>query len=426
MNEKQLREKIEALYAEAEGILMSEDSTAEDLERVEKITKDADSYMARIEQVGSIRKKLRDGPSFPQRQDPEGEDFADWPEFLTSVWKANGRNPMPKIDPRLYWFADRKDGEQVVKAMSGDIGGDGGFLIPPDFREQLMGALPEGSVIRAGATIWPMGTRTVDVPALKQSELGPAGEPAWFGGLKFFWAGENEEKQESQAEFRMVTLRAKKLIGYTVSSDELVADSAISLGAFLSGPMGFVGGVRFMEDVSFLRGTGGAQPLGILNAPVTIDVPRAANDDITYPDLINMMSQCLDLSGAVWVATQRALATLPLMEGPTGNPRYLWGSAEAGIPGTLLGLPLIWSEKLPMVGTRGDIMLLNRSYYIVGDRQATTVETTQYDRWRYDQTSWRVVHRVDGQPWLDLPIPLMDGQTEVSPFVVLGDKVNNG
>ena len=36
-----------------------------------------------------------------------------------------------------------------------------------------------------------------------------------------------------------------------------------------------------------------------------------------------------------------------------------------------------------------------------------------------NQMTWRVVERVDGQPWLDKPITLQDGASTVSPFVIL-------
>ena len=36
-----------------------------------------------------------------------------------------------------------------------------------------------------------------------------------------------------------------------------------------------------------------------------------------------------------------------------------------------------------------------------------------------NQLTIRVVKRVDGQPWLNGPITLQDGATQVSPFVVL-------
>ena len=87
----------------------------------------------------------------------------------------------------------------------------------------------------------------------------------------------------------------------------------------------------------------------------------------------------------------------------------------------LMGMPVTWTEKLPLLGTQGDILLADWRYYIIGDRQATTIESTKFDRWRFDQTSWRVVHRVDGQPWLSAPLTYADGATTVSPFVILGD-----
>jgi hypothetical protein len=33
--------------------------------------------------------------------------------------------------------------------------------------------------------------------------------------------------------------------------------------------------------------------------------------------------------------------------------------------------------------------------------------------------TWRFVQRVDGRPWLEAPITLQDGSSQVSPFVVL-------
>jgi hypothetical protein len=36
-----------------------------------------------------------------------------------------------------------------------------------------------------------------------------------------------------------------------------------------------------------------------------------------------------------------------------------------------------------------------------------------------NQMTWRVVERVDGQPWLEKVVTLQDGSTTVSPFVIL-------
>jgi len=241
--------------------------------------------------------------------------------------------------------------------------------------------------------------------------------------MKFYWTEEGASKQNTDPEFRQINLVAHKLIGYTYASDELVDDAAISLGDFLAGPLGFVGGALWMEDYSFIAGTGAGQPLGIINAGATITVARTAtNPAIQYGDLVNMLEAFLPNGRGVWVITQSAMSTLLTMNGPTGNPSYLWGNAADGAPGTLLGHPVIWSEKASAEGSAGDVILADWRYYLIGDRQAATVESTQFDRWNYDQTSWRMVHRVDGQPWLSAPLTLQDGATQVSPFVILGAK----
>jgi HK97 family phage major capsid protein len=125
----------------------------------------------------------------------------------------------------------------------------------------------------------------------------------------------------------------------------------------------------------------------------------------------------------VWHITQNAMASIIQMAGPSGNASYIWQpSARDGVPDRILGLPVLWTEKLPTAGQAGDILLANWPYYYVGDRQRTTIESTNIELFRYDKTSWRCVHRVDGQPALSAPLTLADGVSQISPFVILGAK----
>jgi HK97 family phage major capsid protein len=186
--------------------------------------------------------------------------------------------------------------------------------------------------------------------------------------------------------------------------------------------MGFAGGVAWMEDYAFIQGTGAGQPLGVINAGATLTVPRAAvATPIQYVDLVNMYEGFLPSAKGVWFFSQSAISNLLQLTDPGGF--YIWQpNAVAGVPQTLFGLPIMFTEKCPRVGNPGDVILGDWRYYLIGDRQATTIESTKFDRWVYDQTSWRVVHRVDGQPWLSTPLTYQDGTTQVSPFVILGAK----
>jgi HK97 family phage major capsid protein len=290
-------------------------------------------------------------------------------------------------------------------------------------RTELYGFLSENTIARSRATIIRMARRQVQIPVLDQTGT-TAGVPHWFGGMSFYWGEEAKEKTATDASFRQVTLTANKLYGLTRASDELVDDSAISLGDFLSGPMGFSGGIAWMEDYAFIQGTGVGQPLGILKAGATLTVPRVQDSPaFSFDDAANMRAAFLPTGRGVWIINQSLMDEVITMNGPSANPSYVWQpNARDGIPGMLLGFPVIWTEKTPVAGQVGDVMLVDWTYYLIGDRQATTIESTKFDKWAYDLTSWRAVHRVDGQPWLSTPLTLQDGSTQISPFVILGQK----
>ena len=130
----------------------------------------------------------------------------------------------------------------------------------------------------------------------------------------------------------------------------------------------------------------------------------------------------LPSGSGVWIINQSLMSEMLQLNGPAGNPSYLWGSAVEGSPDRLLGFPVIWSEKNPTLGTAGDVILADWSYYLIGDRQNTTIDSSIHNRFETDETTWRAVHRVDGRPWLSAPLTLQEGTQQESPFVILGDK----
>ena len=89
------------------------------------------------------------------------------------------------------------------------------------------------------------------------------------------------------------------------------------------------------------------------------------------------------------------------------------------MPGYLFNLPIFVSEKVPTLGTKGDVMLIDPSLYVIGDRMQIEVAASEHVNFLKNQMTWRVVERVDGQPWLDKPITLQDAASTVSPFIVL-------
>lgn len=430
--------RAQSLYGEARTLLLNEKCTAEDQAKAESLKSEAKGLTDRassLKEIELAQESLGEeeaereavGESNGNGQGKKGKKakFSDFGEFTGAVvnaWLSKGQ----QVDSRLKKFRERAGdaeeesaGRKEAKSMSGATGAGGGFLIDLESYGQLMAVAAPLTVVRQRATIIRMLRRQIVIKLLDQTGT-TVGVPSFFGGIQIYWKEEAAQKDITDPKFRQSTLTAHKMIGYTEASDELLEDANPSLADFLGGPLGFPGAIAWMEDYAFLRGTGAGQPQGVVDAPATIAVTRTTASTIKYDDLVNMEGKFMGQKG-VWVATHGAKATLMLINGPSGNPVYLWGSMKDGVPDTLLGRPIFFVDKLPAVGARGDIMLADFTYYVVGDRQATTFEATTTYKFRTDETAFRAVHRVDGQPWLSAPITLtgIDGSTQVSPFVVI-------
>lgn len=336
-------------------------------------------------------------------------------EYLIAVHLGGVRNI---VDPRLESVEKFLVPEELaeLKALSGDIGVSGAYLIPTQFIATLLMKPAEQAIVRPRATIIPMTNRSVQLPSLDQTTV-PAGGTAYYGGLVMEWLEESEEKPEVDINFLQVELTAHEVSGWLPVPNSLLADSAISLEALL--PKLFGGAITDEEDYRFLRGTGVGQPVGIINAPAMIWVNRNAANTFDFANDVTGMLEILQPgSSPVWIMSPSCKGQVYTLR--DANNRYMWIPNMTGAgPGTLMGYPIIWTEKLPVLGTAGDIMLCDFSYYLIGDRERPAMATSIHERFRRNQTTWRISERVDGQPWLSAEVPLRDGTSTVSPFVGL-------
>jgi HK97 family phage major capsid protein len=165
------------------------------------------------------------------------------------------------------------------------------------------------------------------------------------------------------------------------------------------------------------------KPLGMLNAPAALSITRNTGGTFVYADAAKMISRLLPSSQkrAIWVMHPFVIEKAVQLADTSG--RLVWvpniGGAQEKVPGYLFNLPIFVSEKVPALGTKGDVMLLDPSLYVIGDRMQIEVAASEHVNFLKNQMTWRIVERVDGQPWLDKPITLQDAASTVSPFVVL-------
>ncbi|MBL8133915.1 MAG: phage major capsid protein [Anaerolineae bacterium] len=385
-------------------------------ERATKIKRDAELMREIERQAKAIL--LPDDGGHPARRDAPSS-FASFGAFVEAVVEAKSGGPR---DSRLTWLARdpeviKAEGGRERKALSGTAGASGGFLMPEAFVSGLQAAMVDQSAVLPRVTVIPMSARSVVLPVLDYAQTLPEGEPRQFGGVQAFYQDEGAESEESEPKFREHTLTAHELTIYTEASNALLADSGVSLEAFLNSGMGMLGALNWKVEYKIFRGTGVGQPLGILNAPATLTVSRAAANAVGYDDLVAMDAAALPSPRLAWFASISLKAQLRSLK--DDNDNLIWGEAAAGLPATLLGYPIFFTDKLPRLGTAGDLVLADFSYYLFGDRQAPTLDVSTEVNFRRNRTAYRLIHRHDGSPWMNAPLVLADTLTEVSPFVAL-------
>lgn len=292
----------------------------------------------------------------------------------------------------------------------------GGVMVPPRYDvSQILAIEPQGAIVRPRATEIPAGDppdSPLTLPALDQGTRGV------FAGVQVTWIQEGEQPAETQGYLREVTLQP-----YEVAADTVVTDKLLRNWEAASSTIATIlrRAVVAAEDVAFLTGDGTGKPTGILNSPGAVKVNRATANDIQYVDLVNMLAALLpdSMDRAVWVASVSTLPKLAQLQDPAGRYIYVGGDASRGIPATLLGIPIVFTGRLPALGAKGDIVLADFSYYLIKNGSGPFVAASEHVLFRQNKTVIKIVWNVDGKSWVAEPLLLEDGTTKVSPYVVL-------
>lgn len=227
-----------------------------------------------------------------------------------------------------------------------------------------------------------------------------------------------------EVQLRLITLRARKLGLLIRASNELISDGVgfeQQLGAAIVRAMGF------FLDRAFLAGNGADTPLGVFNSPATISVAKEGGQTaatINYTNIVKMFARMLpsSLERSVWVCNSTAIPQLLQLSMTVGTGgSHIPVLSESGGKFTMLTRPVIFTEKVPTLGTVGDISLLDLSQYIIGMRAEFSLAKSMHAGFQSDTSYYRGIIRVDGIPKLSAPVTPLNGDT-LSPFVTLATR----
>ncbi len=307
----------------------------------------------------------------------------------------------------------------VHKSPMGEVTGSaGGYLVPHDFTYKLLNVISEESFIYPRANRIPMASVDEVAPKVVVETAQAAGTSPFFGGIKFTW-GNSQAPTETEPTYSSLNLHAWDLLGYAVVSDQWLADIGKRGEDYLIHLFGAA--AAWQAEYAFLQGTGSPSmmPMGILNAPATISVPRSVGGDVTVTDIANMASKMLPFGWkkAIWACSPSVLASIVHLT-------TYWMNAPGkdhseGVAGYLVTKPLFVTDKLPAIGSAGSLLFFDPSLYVIGERQQILVDVSGDPGFRNLQTTFRVWTRLDGRPQVASAITLPDATSTCSPYVQL-------
>lgn len=311
--------------------------------------------------------------------------------------------------------------KEIQNSFGTDVPADGGFLVPEEFRSDLLMMALENAIIRPRATVIPMGSQTLALPAVDDTSHATT----VFGGIQTYWVDESNAPPETSGKFAQVKLDAKKLMAYCTAPSELPAD-APAFAAYID--QALPKALAFEEDYRFMAGTGVGEPLGFINCPAAVIAGAVAGQGtgtIIADNLAAMFARMLpsSLMNAIWLADIGTFPQLALMavQGSLGNSTPVWmnNGVIGAPPATIYGRPVYFTEKCPALGTTGDISFVDPSFYLVGDRQAVTASASPHFAFSSDKIAYKIIERVDGRPWLQSALTPKNGGNTLSAFVQL-------
>ena len=317
------------------------------------------------------------------------------------------------VDPRLK-----------ATGLSEGVPSDGGYLVQTDFAKELISRVYETGQVASRCKKIKISPNANGLKMFGIDETSRATGSRW-GGVRAYWLAEGGTKTAADPKFRMMELGLKKLIGLYYATDELLQDAS-ALESVVK--QAFTEEFAFRVDDAIINGTGVGQPLGILTSGCLVTVSKEtgqASTTLLAENVIKMRARMWARSrtNAVWFINQDIepeLHTMSFASGTAGIAVYMPANGLSGKPyGTLYGLPVIAIEQCQTLGTLGDIILADMSQYILIDKGSMASASSIHVKFTTDETAFRFVYRVDGQPlWASALTPFKGSNTQ-SPFVVV-------
>ena len=386
------------------------------------VKKAMEDYLKQVPEGKRFTPGTDDEPKGRVTKDEADQPWGDKGHGLGVMLKAVHRAAITQgreLDPRLL----RTKATGLYEAVPSE----GGFLIDQEFIPQLMERVWLTGIVAAKCAKQQVGAgfNGVKIPAV--NETSRADGYRW-GGIRAYWGAESGTKSASRPAFRQISLELQKLYGLCYATDELLED-ATALESYIMRwfPLEF----GFKLDDSVVNGDGAGKPLGILESPCLVSVAKETGQaaaTVVTENIVKMWARLWAPSraNAVWLINQDIepqLHTMSLAVGTGGIPVYMPPNGLSERPyGVLYSRPVLPIEQCQTLGTVGDIILADMSQYLLIEKGGIKTASSIHVQFTTDETAFRFVYRVNGQPIWNSALTPFKGSNTQSPFVVLATR----
>ena len=217
-----------------------------------------------------------------------------------------------------------------------------------------------------------------------------------------------------------------------------MADSPISIAALIDA--GMRQEARSYRIDELLNGNGIGRPLGMLNAnnasliTVLREVGQSTSSIVNGMNILKMRQRVWGYDNAVWLCS---LDLYPIIftlciESPNnaGVIKLFAPGTGAGLPDTLLGRPVIWTEYMNGISSGNDgnvisewndnfLACVNPTQMLFGERGTQNVTRSIHVRFLEREEVFMFTSYDDARPWWKSTFQPKNGGLTQSPFVVL-------
>jgi hypothetical protein len=181
--------------------------------------------------------------------------------------------------------------------------------------------------------------------------------------------------------------------------------------------------IQFLVEDAVINGDGAGKPLGIMNSGAVVTQAQEGGQTSTFTvaNAAKMYGRLWapSMANAVWLMNQDVYQQV-LQLSASNTLAFIEPGRIADAPrGMLLGRPIVPTEYNSSLGTLGDVVLADLSQYVLADKGGIQSASSIHVQFLTDQTCFRFVYRVDGQPLWNAVLTPYKGSNTTSPFVTL-------